>query len=160
MKSKKTIKSESKKTIKSGGKLKIDELQHQLARVLADYDNLRKRTEIEKEVLLKYSSERIIVRILPILDDIEKAQIHLKDSGLAIIIADFKKLLYNEGLEEILPKKGDIFDEKFSEAIEVSPGGKKKTISEVILRGWKFIDGPVLRYAKVKVYGDKKERKN
>jgi len=83
----------SKKTVKSGGKLKVDKLQDQLARVLADYDNLRKRTEIEKEVFLKYSSERIIVKILPILDDIEKAQIHLKDSGLAIIIADFKKLL-------------------------------------------------------------------
>jgi len=150
----------NKKPIKSVGTLKVDELKNQLARVLADYDNLRKRAEIEREILLKFSSERIIARILPILDDIENAQIYLKDSGLAIIIADFKKLLYNEGLEEILPKKGNIFDEKFNEAIEVSGGGKRETISEVILPGWKFIDGPVLRYAKVKVYGDKIERKN
>ena len=91
--------------------LKDDELKNQLARALADYDNLRKRSELEREVLLKFSSERIIVRILPILDGLEDAQKHLKDSGLAIIIADFKKLLYEEMLEEILPQKGDNFDE-------------------------------------------------
>jgi len=150
----------SKKIIKPGGKLKVDELKNQLARALADYDNLRKRAEIEREVLLKFSSERIIARILPVLDDIESAQIHLKDNGLAIIIADFKKLLYEERLEEILPKKGDSFDEELHEAIEACGGGKKGTIAELILQGWKFIDGPVLRHAKVKVYGDKVERKN
>ncbi len=85
----------NKKTIKQTEDLKVDELKNQLARALADYDNLRKRSELEREVLLKYSSERIVARILPLLDSIENAQKHLKDSGLAIIIADFKKLLYD-----------------------------------------------------------------
>ena len=148
------------KTSKTEKNLKVDELKNQLARALADYDNLRKRSEIEREVLLKFSSERITARILPILDSIENAQMHLKDSGLAIIIDDFKKLLYDERLEEILPKKGDRFNEELHEAIEVSEGGKKGTISEIILQGWKFVDGQVLRHAKVTVYGDKIERKN
>ncbi|MFH1970992.1 MAG: nucleotide exchange factor GrpE [Patescibacteria group bacterium] len=148
------------KTSKPEKKLKVDELKNQLARALADYDNLRKRSEIEREVLLKFSSERITARILPILDSIENAQMHLKDSGLAIIIDDFKKLLYDERLEEILPKKGNRFNEELHEAIEVSEGGKKGTISEIILQGWKFVDGQVLRHAKVTVYGDKIERKN
>jgi len=150
----------NKKTIKQTEDLKVDELKNQLARALADYDNLRKRSELEREVLLKYSSERIVARILPLLDSIENAQKHLKDSGLAIIIADFKKLLYDEMLEEILPKKGDNFNEELHEAIEACEGGKKGTIAELILQGWKFMDGPVLRHAKVKVYGDKIERKN
>jgi molecular chaperone GrpE len=147
----------SKKEIE---KEEINNLKNQLARALADYDNLRKRTEIEREVLLKFSSERIIARMLPILDGIENAQIHLKDGGLAIIIADFKKILYDEKLEEILPKKGETFNEDFHESIEVAEGGKKGIISKLILSGWKFVDGPVLRHAKVIVYGDKIERKN
>ena len=150
----------NKKTVKSPETIKIEELKNQLARALADYDNLRKRSEIEREVLLKFSSERIIARALPLLDSLENAQKHLKDGGLAIIIADFKKLLYDEMLEEILPKKGDMFDEKLHEAIEACEGGKKGTILEVVLPGWKFIDGPVLRHGKVKVYGDKIERNN
>lgn len=150
----------NKKTNKSSENLKVDEFKNQLARALADYDNLRKRTEIEREVLLKYSSERIIARILPILDSLENAQKHLKDSGLAIIIDDFKKLLYDEMLEEISPKKGDIFNEDLHEVIETCEGGKKGTVSELLLSGWKFIDGPVLRHAKVKVYKDKIERNN
>jgi len=141
-------------------KEEIQNLKNQLARALADYDNLRKRTEIEREVLLKFSTERIITRIIPILDGIENAQIHLKDSGLAIIIADFKKILYDEKLEEILPNKGETFNEDLHEAIEVTGGGKKGIISELILSGWKFIDGPVIRHAKVIVYGDKIERIN
>lgn len=150
----------NKKMTKPTENLKVDEFKNQLARALADYDNLRKRTEIEREVLLKYSSERIIARTLPILDSLESAQKHLKDSGLAIIIADFKKLLYDEMLEEIFTKKGDIYNEELHEVIETSEGGKKGTISEVLLPGWKFIDGPVLRHAKVKVYSDKIERNN
>ena len=150
----------NKKTVKSTEDLKVDELRNQLARALADYDNLRKRSEIEREVLLKFSSERIITRVLPILDSLENAQKHLKDGGLAIIIVDFKKLLCDEMLEEISPKKGDIFNEELHEAIEACEGGKKGTILEVVLPGWKFKEGPVLRHGKVKVYGDKIERNN
>ena len=150
----------NQKNIKQENSSQVNDLQSQLARALADYDNLRKRTDIEREVLLKFSSERIIARILPILDGIESAQMHLKDSGLAIIIADFKKLLYDERLEEIKCNKGEDFNEDLHEVIEISEGGKKGTISELILSGWKFIDGPVLRHAKVKVFGGKIERKN
>ena len=150
----------NKKKVKPLENFKVDELKNQLARALADYDNLRKRSELEREILLKFSSERIIARIVPLLDSLENAQRHLKDSGLAIIIADFKKVLYDERLEEILPKKGDTFNEELHEAIEACEGGKKGTILELVLPGWKFIDGPVLRHGKVKVYGDKIERNN
>lgn len=151
----------SKKSIDNKKKeLKVDDLKNQLARALADYDNLRKRSEIEKEVFLKFSSERIILKILPILDNLENAQKHLKDGGLAIVIDDFKKLLYDENLEEIFSKKGDVFNEDLHEAVESCEGGRKGTISNLILKGWKFIEGPVLRHAKVKVFVDKIERKN
>jgi molecular chaperone GrpE len=123
-----------------------------LARALADYDNLSKRVDRERTDLGKIASVGIIIRLLPILDNLENAQIHLKDAGLAISIGEFKRVLNEEGLNEIKPKVGDVFDENLMEAIEVIPGESNNTIAEVILTGWKFADDKVVRHAKVKVF--------
>ena len=148
-----------KRTEKKVGK-EAGQLRKQLVRVLADYDNLRKRTAKEREILLKFSAERIISRLLPVLDVLGEAQKHLQDSGLAIVIDDFKKVLYDERLEEILPEKGDNFDPELCEAVESLTGGKKGQIAKLVLGGWRFIDGPVIRYAQVKVFGEKTKRKD
>jgi len=126
-----------------------------LARALADYDNLSKRVDRERTDLGKIASVGIIIRLLPILDNLENAQIHLKDAGLAISIGEFKRVLNEEGLNEIKPKVGDVFDENLMEAIEVIPGESNNTIAEVILTGWKFADDKVVRHAKVKVFKSK-----
>lgn len=123
-----------------------------LARALADYDNLSKRVDRERTDLGKIASVGIIIRLLPILDNLENAQIHLKDAGLAISIGEFKRVLNEEGLNEIKPKVGDVFDENLMEAIEVIPGESNNTIAEVILTGWKFADDKIVRHAKVKVF--------
>lgn len=131
----------------------LEQLKNQLSRALADYDNLRKRTDQEKDLWIKFSSERILVKLLPILDMLESAQEHLKDQGLAISLGEFKNILSEEGIEEINPKKGDKFDENLHEATEITSGGKKGTISKVSLKGYKFSDeGKVIRYAKVEVF--------
>lgn len=131
-------------------------LKSQLLRTLADYDNLVKRVEREREVLGKVASVGVITKLLPVLDNLENAQVHLGDSGLAICIGEFKRVLSEEGLTEIDPKVGDEFDENTMEAIEVVDGeednnGSTAKISEVVLKGWKFNDGQVVRHAKVKV---------
>ncbi|MBI3443165.1 nucleotide exchange factor GrpE [Candidatus Woesebacteria bacterium] len=131
----------------------LTELKNQLARALADYDNLRKRTELEKGLWVKFAGERILTKLLPILDNFESAQSHLNDQGLAIAIGGFKKVLTEEGLEEIRPKPGDEFDANIHEAIEVIKNGQEGKISEAVLVGWKFREGFVIRHAKVKVYG-------
>mgnify|MGYP001564387741 CR=1 FL=1 len=127
------------------------QIQAQLARALADYDNLRKRGEAEKDTWVKFSSERILTKLLPILDSLREAQNHLQDSGLAITIRELEKVLIEEGIEEITPQKGEAFDESCQEAIEVVKGNKKDNnkISEVVLSGWKYAGGQVIRYAKV-----------
>lgn len=131
--------------------------QARLARALADYDNLRKRSEAEKEIWVKFSSERILNKLLPILDMLESAQGHLKDNGLAISLGEFRKILQEEGLEEINPKPKDAFDHKIHEVVESIEGGKDKKgqIAETVLSGWRFAGGPIIRFAKVKVFGDK-----
>jgi molecular chaperone GrpE len=130
---------------------KEQELKNQLARALADYDNLRKRTESEKAVWTKFAKQEVLVKLLPVLDTLEIAQKHLKDAGLELAINEFKKILDEEGVEKI-DTEGK-FNEQFHEAIDRVEGGEEGKISEVILNGWKFSDGTIIRPARVRVYG-------
>jgi molecular chaperone GrpE len=130
----------------------LEIMKGMLARALADYDNLNKRVERERQDLGKLASISIVVRLLPVLDGLESAQMHLQDAGLAISLGEFKKVLSEEGLTEIRPKVGEGFDENLMEVIETVPGEDKGKVAEVILTGWKFTDGQLVRPAKVKVY--------
>ncbi|MBI2066210.1 nucleotide exchange factor GrpE [Candidatus Woesebacteria bacterium] len=135
-----------------------EKLKNQLARALADYDNLRKRTEAEREIWAKFSAEEVLIKLLPTLDIFESAQKHLNDHGLGLAIGEFKKVLLEEGLVEIKLKEGDSFDPKVHEAVESVSGGKRGKVSELVLAGWRFEDGKVIRPAKVKVYGEKSKK--
>ncbi|OGM13834.1 nucleotide exchange factor GrpE [Candidatus Woesebacteria bacterium RIFCSPLOWO2_01_FULL_39_23] len=127
-------------------------LRNQLVRTLADYDNLRKRVGIEREGWIKFSTERFIAKIVPVLDALESAQVHLKDSGLAIVISEFRKVLDEEGIAEIKPQSGDQFSHDEHEAVESLKGGERDHIAELVLTGWRYKEGKVIRHAKVKVY--------
>jgi molecular chaperone GrpE len=135
----------------------LESLKAMLARALADYDNLSKRVDRERSDFGKIVSVGVIVKLLPVLDNLERAQEHLKDSGLAIALGEFKKVLSEEGLTEIKPEIGSVFDEQTMEAIEVVPGESNNNgvarakVAEVVLIGWKFNNGTVVRHAKVKV---------
>lgn len=130
----------------------LETVKGMLARALADYDNLSKRVERERQDLGKIASIGVIIKLLPVLDNLESAQEHLKDQGLAISVVEFKKVLSEEGLDEIRPKAGDDFNEQEMEAIEVVAGsGNNNTVHELVLVGWEYEDGTVVRHAKVKV---------
>lgn len=149
---------EFKSKIKAKKGSEIEVLRNQLARALADYDNLKKRVERERQEFSQIASLGLIVRLLPLLDNLEQAQKHLQDAGLAISLNEFNQVLKEEGIEKIKAGPGIKFDENLHEAIEVAEasgpeGGKKGEIAEVVLPGWKYRDGPVIRVAKVKVYG-------
>jgi len=131
--------------------LELESVKAMLARALADYDNLNKRVERERSEIQKIISLRLIIKLLTVLDGLESAQMHLKDAGLAISIVEFKRILSEEGLTEIKPKVGEQFDENWMEAIEVVPGTSNNGIAEVVLIGWKFSDGTIVRHAKVRV---------
>jgi len=131
------------------------ELKSQLARALADYDNLRKRTEAEKGIWLKFAKQELLIKLLPILDTLEVAQKHLGDKGLEIAVNQFRDALKEEGVIEIEAGK---FDESLHEAIDTSTGGTEGDVAEVVAKGYKFNDGTVIRHAKVKVYkGENKD---
>ncbi len=128
----------------------VEQLKNQLARALADYDNLRKRTEAEKSIWTKFAKQEILVKLLPAVDALESAQNHLKDKGLELALGEIKNVFSDEGIVEIDAKEE--FDPNLHEAIEIVPGGKKNTIAQVLIKGYKFNDGEVIRHAKVKVY--------
>ena len=127
-------------------------LRDQLARVLADYDNLKRRVEVDKSNFEKLANLRLVMKLLPVLDVLKKAQEHVKDSGIAVTIKEFEEALKQEGIEEIIVKVGDEFNPETQEVIEVLPGKEDNKISEILLSGYKFTNGPVVRHAKVKVF--------
>lgn len=132
-------------------------LRNQLARALADYDNLQKRVERERNEIVKLSNLGLLVRLLPVVDMFEGAEEHLKDSGLAIAINELLGILKEDGIEKIQVANGQKFDENIHEAIEVidtADGEKEKagTIAEVVMSGWKYSDGTIIRHVRVKVY--------
>ena len=119
-----------KKKIKENKSKKTenDYLKNQLARALADYDNLRKRTESERSDYKKFANLTLVLKLLPTLDMLYEAQDHLKDAGIAITIAEFEKILKEEQVQKIEVKKGNKFDENLHEAIEVTAKGKRERL--------------------------------
>lgn len=142
-----------KNSTKNKDKETIEFLKESLARALADYDNLQKRVERERQEYGKLANLQLVARLLPVYDQLEGAQDHLKDSGLAITIEEFEKVLEEEGIEKIEASTDGDFNEEVHEAVEiekVSAKGDGK-ITKVLLSGWKLVDGPIVRPAKVKV---------
>lgn len=136
-------------------KKKNDEIKNQLARAMADYANLQKRTDEERETMFKLASISFMTKILPILDNLKQAQNHIKDSGVAMIIGQLETIAHEEGFEEIKINVGDLFDETTSEVTEVLETEKdldNNRVSEVVMSGWKYQGGTIVRHARVKVY--------
>lgn len=142
----------SKKRTKKVKAEKDKELKEQLARALADYDNLQKRLDRERENLGRIVSSQVVVKLLPILDMLSDIQEHLKDSGLSIAIKEFEDALKELDVVGIEASAGTRFDENLHECVEVvsKKGIADGEIVECSLSGWKFKDTDIIiRPAKV-----------
>ena len=128
---------------------KTQELENQLKRALADYQNLERRVEEERRLLSQLSSAILIEKFLPVLDNLESAQSHLNDQGLDIVIKQFKQILDYENVTEI-EATGQTFDPNLHEAAEVQAGENNNTVVKVLTKGYKLNDR-VLRPARVVV---------
>ena len=141
---------------------KIEELQKQVnegnekyLRLLAEWENYRKRTLKEKTASIDYGKESIISKILPILDDFERGlkANEKKDtgSGFQLIIQKLFDVLQKEGLIKISVNSGDKFDVNQHEAISQIPIKKtelKGKIVEEIESGYTFNE-KIIRFNKV-----------
>ena len=113
------------------------ELEIQLKRALADYQNLERRVEEERKLLGQLSSAILIEKFLPVLDNLENAQSHLKDQGLEMVIRQFRDVLISEQVEEI-NADGAQFDPNLHEATEVVEGQNDGKIVKVTKKGYKI----------------------
>lgn len=139
---------------------KIEELNDKYLRQIAEFDNYRKRVMKEKADMIKYSGEKVITTLLPILDDMERAIQNMEKTedvasvkeGVQLIIDKFMKLLKQEGLSRI-ETEGKDFDTDFHEAIAMVPGQPeemKGKIIDCVTPGY-ILNDKVIRHAKVAV---------
>ena len=128
--------------------VEIETLRQQLARALADYQNLETRIHKEAEQFRDKLSWSLIDKLLAVLDDLERAEAHLGNKGLTIAVNQFKKVLASEGVKPV-ETEGREFDPLLMDCIEVVKGPRNKVV-ETVSRGY-TVNGKVIRPAKVKV---------
>jgi molecular chaperone GrpE len=126
--------------------LSIDQLKEQLARSQADYQNLEKRIEQQRQLFITLATSTIISKMIDVLDDLYITQSHLKDQGLEIAINKFIAVLKVEGLEEIIADSQE-FDPNLMDCLEVKKGIENQVL-EVRKKGYK-LNGQVIRPAQV-----------
>jgi len=136
----------------------IELMGEQYLRLLAEFDNFKKRTLKEKEELYKTASSKIITAILPVLDDIDRAVDTVIDEnnkpyieGFDLISKKFRSILAQYGLEQ-MNNLGEDFNTDYHEAVtivDVDDDNKGKVIEEVV-KGY-LLNDHVIRFAKVVV---------
>ena len=138
---------------------KYDTLNNQYLRLAADFENFRKRTEQEREALLKYGAESTLKKMLEVLDNFErglKAIETVEDCDKVkecynLAYKNFTDVLTKAGLETI-KAEGEVFDPNFHEAVMQTPTSDKpeNTIIAELQKGYKLGD-KVLRPTLVNV---------
>lgn len=138
---------------------KVDEFRDKYLRALADYQNLERQTAVWKEAFVQYSNVPLISKILEVLDDLEKAQEHIKDEGLQLVINKLKNILTAEGVEELElvdkeynPSEAEVVSTETGLADAKAMAGERKDniVTKVLQKGYKIND-KIIRPAKVVV---------
>lgn len=138
----------------------IEELKKQQLYKVAEFDNFRKRVMQEKAELIKNGGSKVITTLLPVIDDLERAQQNMDKyedvaavkEGVNLIIDKFFKLLAQEGLKK-MEAVGQPFDSDLHEAIAMVPGQPedlKGKVMDCMIAGY-ILNDKVIRYAKVAV---------
>jgi molecular chaperone GrpE len=139
---------------------RLNELNDKYLRLFSEFDNYRKRTGKERLDLLKTAGEDVIIGLLPVLDDFDRALSVIEKNGISEVDIEGIKLINNK-LTSVLKKKGleplkvigEPFDTDFHEALTSIPAPsdemKGKVIDE-IEKGY-TLNGKVIRFAKVVV---------
>jgi molecular chaperone GrpE len=132
-----------------------------LKRVAAEFENYRKRVAREQESTIARANERLVVSLLPVLDDLERAVAAFDDheadkvaEGVALVHHALKTLLAKEGIVEIAPL-GEPFDPHLHEALLKQPSDEAEgTVIDLVQKGFRLGER-VIRPARVVVAAPK-----
>ena len=165
---KKTIQTELKQKIKNLNldiesiKSESEKYKEKNIRLLAEFDNYRRRSVTERQNLSKYSAEEFVKDLLPILDDFDRTLDNLKEDnplleGVQMIKAKLIKILEDHGIEPFI-SIGKEFDPNLHEALmnQETVEEKEGIILNEFEKGYKYHD-KILRHAKVVVSKIKQE---
>ena len=139
---------------------KFNDLNDTYLRLMAEYDNYRKRTLREKADLIKNGGESTLTALLPVVDDFDRALANIDSAadmkavaeGVELIHGKFVKFLASQGVKEI-EVKGKTFDAEISEAIAIIPAPSedvKGQVLDCVQTGYTLHD-KIIRHAKVVV---------
>lgn len=138
----------------------ILDLTNDLQRIRADFENYLKRVELEKEQVRKAGAERIILDLLPVVDNIDRAITYVPEEiadepwvkGIAGLTKQLDKALEKLNVARIDAKPGTAFDPEFHQAIQFDEDAKgdKEVIDEELQSGYTR-DGSPIRHSMVRV---------
>jgi len=127
-------------------------------RLFAEFENYKKRTSKERIDLFKTANQEVLLAMLPVLDDFDRATVEINKSedenlkkGVELIHEKLKSTLVSKGLEQVEVRAGDAFNADFAEAITQIPAPSDKLkgkIVDVIEKGYKLGD-KIIRFPKV-----------
>ena len=139
-------------------KADLEKEKDKFLRLFAEFENYKRRTSKERVEMFKTASQDVIVSMLPVLDDFDRALNEInkaKDKellkGVELISNKFRETLRLKGLEQMEVKEGDTFDAEIHEAITQIPAPKDKLkgkVVDVVEKGYKLGDR-IIRYPKV-----------
>lgn len=139
---------------------RIAELTADMQRQRADFENYRKRVELEKDAIRESSKAATIVKLLPVIDNIDRAVAHMPEDlqdnnwaqGIAGLTKQLDKVVKDFGLERIDATAGAVFDPHYHEAVmfDETAEGDQEVIAEELQTGY-ILNGDVVRPSMVKV---------
>tara|TARA_B100000579_G_scaffold54192_2_gene38012 strand:- start:35434 stop:35910 length:477 start_codon:yes stop_codon:yes gene_type:complete len=131
----------------------IAELKEKYLRLVAEFENYKKRTSKEKEDFAKYAKENMINSILPIMDDFERANNTKQEDTQGYILIGQKMIdiLSKHNLKKIILEKNETFDLEKHEAISSMPVKDKKKKGKIIeqVEAGYMLSDKIIRYPKV-----------
>lgn len=134
----------------------LDDVTDRYKRVLAEFENYKKRSSKERELLYNSILSDIVTVLLPVMDNLEKAALAETEDqnykqGVELVLRQFKDVLASQGVEEI-KSVGETFDPELHEAVSsvIDENLGEKEVKEVFRKGYK-IGNKVIRHSMVVV---------
>lgn len=131
---------------------KLAEEKERFVRLLAEFENYKKRVQKERLEFFKTAHQDLIIELLPILDDFERSLQEISQfEGVMLIREKFTKILQEKGLKKIDIKEGDDFNTDRHQAIAKIPAPNENLKGRIVgtTEAGYLLEDKVIRHAKV-----------